>query len=392
MSLCDCSPVDSAQEPDLDLPDGVPPLRAFYLYLSTGCNLRCRHCWITPTFVNGRPSSGDVIDMDLLREAVVEAQPLGLGHAKLTGGEPMLHPRFMEIARLLSRMGLGLDMETNGTLLTADSARRLKEDTRVSFISVSLDGIDAETHDAFRGVAGAFEATRRGLGHLVDAGYENVQVIMSVHRGNVNQIDDLLRLAADSGARSVKLSPVAKTGRGSAMHRRGEALDFSERMRLSAYVYNGLQQTSPLRVIMNSPPALTPIPEIMRKGGRSGDCGVCGILGILGTGHVALCGIGRTNPDLVYGRLGEDSVRDIWLNHPRIQQLRRELENLDAFPDLCRACVHLKSCRAGCVAQNYVQSSRLVWPDRLCTEAAQRDTFPVTRTRSCHQTSQQRGQ
>ncbi|MFH1269169.1 MAG: SPASM domain-containing protein, partial [Planctomycetota bacterium] len=166
-----------------------------------------------------------------------------------------------------------------------------------------------------------------------------------------------------------------------AMHRRGETLDFAERMCLSARVYNGLEKTSPIKVIMNSPPALTPIPEIIRKGGRTGDCGVCGILGILGTGHVALCGIGRTNPDLVYGRLGEDSVRDIWLNHPRIRQLRRELENLDAFPDLCRACVHLKSCRAGCVAQNYVESSRLVWPDRLCTEAIRRNAFPATRTR-----------
>ena len=126
MSLCDCSDLDSAQELDLDLPDGVPPLRSFYLYMSTGCNLKCRHCWITPAFVNGRPSPGDVIDVDLLREAVRVAKPLGLGRAKLTGGEPMLHPRFMKIVQMLTRMGLGLDMETNGTLLTADSARCLK--------------------------------------------------------------------------------------------------------------------------------------------------------------------------------------------------------------------------------------------------------------------------
>ena len=47
-----------------DLPEGTPLLRSIYLYATTGCNLCCRHCWITPTFVNGEPSAGDCIDLD----------------------------------------------------------------------------------------------------------------------------------------------------------------------------------------------------------------------------------------------------------------------------------------------------------------------------------------
>ena len=46
-------------------------------YMCTGCNLKCRHCWITPTFVNGEPSPGDAIDVDLLRAAVEEAAQRG---------------------------------------------------------------------------------------------------------------------------------------------------------------------------------------------------------------------------------------------------------------------------------------------------------------------------
>jgi len=381
MSLCEVPDLEPKDKVALDLPEDVPPLRAFYLYMSTSCNLKCRHCWITPTFVNGEPSPGDVIDVDLLRDAVEEAKPMGLGSAKLTGGEPMLHPRFMEIADMLTDMGLGMDMETNGTLLTAKSARHLKEKTNVKFISVSIDGADARTHDEFRGVPGAFDAALGGLEYLVDAGYSNVQVIMCIHRGNLNQVDDLVQLAADRGAHSVKNSPVTKGGRGTAMYENNEALDFDQRLKLAQYIYNELQQKSPIRIIINSPPALTPIPEIMRKGGRTGDCGVRRIFGILGTGDIALCGIGRTIPDLVYGRLGQDSVRDIWLHHPRILKLRRDLDALDAYPELCRACVHLRSCRTGCVAQNYVEGSNLIWPDRMCEEAAQRDAFPATRKR-----------
>jgi SynChlorMet cassette radical SAM/SPASM protein ScmF len=384
MSLCEVPDIDPNEEVALDLPEGVPPLRAFYLYMCTGCNLKCRHCWITPTFVNGELSPGDVIDVDLLRAAVEEAKPMGLCNAKLTGGEPMLHPRFMEIVDMLTDLGLGMDMETNGTLLTAESARRLKEETNISFVSVSIDSADARTHDEFRGVSGAFEAALRGLKYLIDAGYENVQVIMCVHRGNLDQVDDLVQLAVDRGAGSVKVNPATKGGRGTAMHERGEALNFDQQLKLAQYIYSDLQQKAPIRVIMNSPPALTPIPEIMRKGGRTGDCGVRRILGILGTGDIALCGIGRTIPELVYGRLGVDSIRDIWLHHPRILELRRDLDDLDSFPELCRACVHLRSCRTGCVAQNYVESGHLVWPDWMCEEAAQRGVFPITRKRSLH--------
>ncbi len=181
--------------------------------------------------------------MEALRDAVIEAKPLGLCHAKLTGGEPLLHPRFVGIVDMLTAEGLQMNMETNGTLMTAELGRHLKEKTNVSFISISLDGADAKTHDRFRGVVGAYDAALRGLAHLTDAGYSNVQVIMSVHRGNLDQIDGLVRLVADRGAGSVKFNPVSFAGRGTTMHERGETLDYEERMALAAAVREELPET-----------------------------------------------------------------------------------------------------------------------------------------------------
>jgi hypothetical protein len=54
-------PVDAAPAPDL--PEGVPPLTTFYLYLTASCNLRCRHCWITPAFTGGKAVKGTTIDL-----------------------------------------------------------------------------------------------------------------------------------------------------------------------------------------------------------------------------------------------------------------------------------------------------------------------------------------
>ncbi|MCP4691586.1 MAG: radical SAM protein, partial [Desulfobacterales bacterium] len=123
MTFCDPMEIDANEEreeaPPPDLPEGVPPLTSFYLYLSTGCNLACRHCWITPNLVQGAPDPGDCLDPDLLRKAVAEARPLGLRRANLAGGGPTLHPRFVEIVDMLTREGLAMDLDTNGTLMDA---------------------------------------------------------------------------------------------------------------------------------------------------------------------------------------------------------------------------------------------------------------------------------
>ena len=363
-----------------DLPDGVPPLRSFYLYITASCNLRCRHCWITPEF-SDLPAPGTAVDPKALKDAVIEAKTLGLTSVKLTGGEPMLHPQFKEIVDMLTAEGLSMNMETNGTLITQETAHYLKEKTNVDFVSVSIDSLVAAEHDAFRGVRGAFDAALHGLDHLVDAGYTNCQVIMSVHRGNRDRMDGLTRLAAEHKAETVKFNPVTWTGRGIAMHERGETLDFRELVALYQWVNNELRGRAPISVILPMPQALTPFDELWRTKGTSCDCGISTTLGILGTGEIALCGIGQTVPELVYGHLGKNSIRDIWLSHPVILQLRRDLDNIYEYPGICGSCIHANSCRTGCVANNYAYGGKLVYPGWLCEEAYREGVFPKTRLR-----------
>jgi SynChlorMet cassette radical SAM/SPASM protein ScmF len=384
MTLCDIPdvPSEAAQRAPLDLPEGVPPLRAFYLYLSASCNLRCRHCWITPEFSGGKPVPGKCIDLEALRDAVIEAKTLGLSSAKLTGGEPMLHPQFREIVEVLSAEGLSLNMETNGTLMTKEMAHFLREKSKVWCISVSIDSPVAAEHDAFRGVKGAFDATIHGLDCLVEAGYKNVQVIMAVHHGNLNRIDELVRLAAEHKAGSVKFNVVNPTGRGITMQERGETLTFQEHLAFSRYVDEKLRPQSPIDIIKPMPMALMPLSEIWRTKGNCNDCGVTGILGILGGGEIALCGIGKTTPELIYGQLGKDSIREIWFNHPLIHALRKDIQNVDDYPGICGSCIHARSCRTGCVASNFGYSGKLVSPGWLCDEAARQGIFPASRRKN----------
>ena len=67
-------------------PDGMPALGTLYFYLTEGCNLACRHCWIAPkldTSANRYP----VLPVELFEAAIREAKPLGLSGVKLTGGD-----------------------------------------------------------------------------------------------------------------------------------------------------------------------------------------------------------------------------------------------------------------------------------------------------------------
>ena len=361
----------------LDLPEGVPLLNTFYLYMTTGCNLFCQHCWITPKFIKGEPSPGEFIQLEHLKNAVKEGKTLGLSSAKFTGGEPLLHPQFREILDYLTSEDLKLTMETNATLIDQELAEYIKENSNLTFVSTSLDSHRPEFHDKFRGMEGAFKKTVQGIEYLVKAGYRP-QVIMSPHKANIHDVDELVKFAVSIGAGSVKLNPVTPNGRGKKMIKDGLTLDYDELVNLVRYVRGELQEKTSIALHVSLPPALQTIKELLNN--KSGQCNVQGILGILGSGEMALCGIGRNIPELCFGTLGKDSLRDVWINNPTLVRLRKDLEG--EYPGLCGDCIHSHRCQTECVAINYSLTGELVHPYYICEDALELGMFPATRRRS----------
>jgi radical SAM protein with 4Fe4S-binding SPASM domain len=89
-------------------------------------------------------------------------------------------------------------LATNGTLVDKEVARQIV-DAGVRRVSISLDGADAATHDAFRGIPGAFEKALRGLQNLKDLGM-SVQINMTIARHNAQQLPEVLEMARRVGA------------------------------------------------------------------------------------------------------------------------------------------------------------------------------------------------
>jgi SynChlorMet cassette radical SAM/SPASM protein ScmF len=242
------------------LPEGVPPLTTYYVYLTGGCNLACQHCYLAPKYQpNG--GTGGHLDYNLFVLAVEEGLPLGLGGVKLTGGEPLLHPDFLRIVDYVKDKNIELTIETNGTLLTKAVASRFIGQNALKHISISLDGSSPETHDTFRGVKGSFKKTCQGIRNLVEVGY-HPQVIMSIHTGNINEIESYVHLVESLGASSVKFNPIQSTGRGEGMEKRGKLLNIQELIKIGNWVEKDLQKQVSIPLLFGWPMAFRPISRL----------------------------------------------------------------------------------------------------------------------------------
>lgn len=356
----------------------LPTLRQIYFYLTEGCNLRCRHCWIGSKFQAGQRKY-PALDPGLFRLIVRQAKPLGLFSVKLTGGEPLMHPQIGDILETVRSERLDLTVETNGVLCTPALSRDLAR-SGLRHLSVSLDGADAETHEWVRGVKGCFEAALQGIRNLVAAGIRP-QVIMTLMRRNIDQIEAIVRLAETLGCSSVKFNLLQPTARGEGMHEAGEAIPVAELVRLGEWVEADLSRRTDLRLAFSRPIAFRPLGGMFgREGIGCGICSIRGILGVLSDGAYALCGIGESVPELVFGQAPDDDLLDVWSSSAVLREIREGMPR--RLEGVCGECLMKGVCLGGCIAQNYYRGGDLWAPNWFCEEALAAGLFPPTRLRA----------
>ena len=162
------------------------------------------------------------------------------------------------------------------------------------------------------------------------------------------------------------------------MYDSGETLSIEELVEMGRYVENTLSATTNLRLHYDHPVAFRSLGSMF---GNNGDgCGMCGILGILGVlanGSYALCGIGETVPDLLFGHAAKDPLEDIWNNTPGLLELREGLPQ--QLEGICSDCLMKEMCLGNCVAQNYYRSKSIWAQYWYCEEAHNRGLFPESR-------------
>ncbi len=168
--------------------------RLIFWEVTKGCNLRCIHCRATATELSSPNDLPTAKALDIIKQVSQLSSPILV----LSGGEPLFRADIFELAAYARDCGLRVALATNGTQVDHDVARQIV-DAGVRRVSISLDGADAATHDAFRGIPGAFEEALRGLRNLKELGM-SVQINMTIARHNAHQLPDVLEMSRRLGA------------------------------------------------------------------------------------------------------------------------------------------------------------------------------------------------
>lgn len=187
-----------------------PPPRLVFWETTAGCNLRCIHC-------RRITIADELMPQDLTtKEAfalIDNIASIGKPVFVLSGGEPMFRPDIYEIARYAADAGLPVALATNGTLIKSRETAQKIKDSGVQRVSISFDGADAATHDAFRGLAGSFEAAIQGFKFLREVGLP-VQINTTIAKHNQEQLLGVLKLAKDLDAIGLHLFLLVPVGCG----------------------------------------------------------------------------------------------------------------------------------------------------------------------------------
>ncbi|GAB6146210.1 SynChlorMet cassette radical SAM/SPASM protein ScmF [Desulfocicer niacini] len=352
------------------------PLNKIYFHLADYCNLKCRHCWIEPgkkTWKNGSP----FLDYDLFVSILEQSSSLQVDSIKLTGGEPLSHPRILDILEAIREKQYYLSLETNGTLCTKEISRKIKNCSFNTMVAVSLDGADAKTHEKIRQVPGCFDLSLNGVENLVNEGI-SPQIVATIFQSNKEQLDRIVRLSEKIGACSVKFNILQPVGRGQELFESGSALSVNEILELGVWVENELSPNFSIPVFYDYPMAFRPLGRSFGKSSSGcGRCGILNVIGVLSDGSYAPCGIGQTVEELIFGHAAEDDLAKVWREAKLLNQIRFGLP--DKLKGVCSNCLMKSLCMGSCIAQNYFTTKDFFSSFWFCEEAYKKGVFPKKR-------------
>ncbi len=188
-------------------PKRNPPGPVVIWNLIRRCNLTCKHCYSISADTNfpGELSYEQVCTvMDDLKGFRV---PVLI----LSGGEPLLRPDIYDIAKRAKAKGFYVGLSSNGTLIDENNIDKIAE-CDFNYVGVSLDGLGA-THDKFRRLDGAFDASLKGI-RLCRALGLKIGVRFTMTQDNAHDLPGLLKLVEDEGIDRFYFSHLNYAGRG----------------------------------------------------------------------------------------------------------------------------------------------------------------------------------
>lgn len=327
------------------------------------CNLACKHC---RAVAEDHPYDNE-LDTKASFKLLEQIKEVGDPIIILTGGEPLLRDDIFDIAAHGTKLGLRMVMAPNGTLITRDIARRMK-DSGIKRISVSLDGSTPESHDDFRGLKNAFKHSIRGIKIAREAGIE-FQINTVITKTNLDQIPKILALAENLGAVAHHIFLLVPTGRGKyIVDSEINAEEYEETLN---WFYDQRDKTSLQLKATCAPHYYRILRQRAKKDGKKVSFETHGLDAVTrgclaGTGFCFISHVGKVQTcgflDVECGDITQQTFKDVWENSHVFNQLR-DFNNLE---NKCGICEYKRVC-GGCRARAYEATGNYLAEEPLCS-------------------------
>jgi 12,18-didecarboxysiroheme deacetylase len=183
------------------------------------CNLKCVHCYAQAV----DPEGTDQISTEQAKTMIDDLAAFGAPVMLFSGGEPLVRKDLVELAKHATGKGMRAVISTNGTLITKEKARELKE-VGLSYVGISLDGGE-EIHDKFRKVPGSFKKALEGVANCQAEGLK-VGLRFTINKRNQYEVPKLFEIIREREIPRICFYHLVYSGRGSELIK--EDLDHAE--------------------------------------------------------------------------------------------------------------------------------------------------------------------
>jgi len=176
--------------------------------VTQACNLNCLHCY---AHANKQGHKSELSNKQALT-MIDDLAEFGVPVILFSGGEPLMRRDLLGLISYAGDKGMRAVISTNGTLITKEKAKALKE-VDLSYVGISLDGME-EINDRFRGKKGAFKDAMEGIKNCQDVGLK-VGLRFTINRINIHEIQHIFDLTENLNIPRVCFYHLVYAGRGS---------------------------------------------------------------------------------------------------------------------------------------------------------------------------------
>ncbi len=294
------------------------------------CNLRCPHCFADARSDLPEKPYDEIVDaLQKLQDCNIDGITISGGEPTLLDDLPELVPRFLEVCDTVG-------VNTNGTII---NERILSVLPQVHKIGVSLDGSTSDINDRVRGV-GSFRRTLRTMRRICDKGLsDRLHITATANRLNYTDLADILEVARGLSA-ELGVNYVFDMGRA---HENLNMLALSGKQEYDCKI-NLLKKCEEIGYPPYPGKYYTSAIQYARF-----QCPAGYMLFISANGNMYPCSALIKNEFCLGNIYTCDSVRNVLLDHPVMQQLRQDHIDDEPYYDRCKTCNVRYFCGGGCL-------------------------------------------